>query len=63
MLLNNECVKTEIKEEIKRYHETTENENPMTQNLSKQNSPNKNSPKREINSITGQSQENKKNLR
>ena len=32
MLLNNECVNNEIKEEIKRYLETNENENKI-QNL------------------------------
>ena len=32
MLLNNEWVINEIKEEIKRYLETNENENTMTQN-------------------------------
>ena len=33
MLLNNKWVNNEIKEEIKRYLETNENENIMTQNL------------------------------
>ena len=33
MLLNNEWVINGIKEEIKRYLETNENENTMTQNL------------------------------
>ena len=33
MLLNNEWVNNEIKEEIKRFHETNENENATTQNL------------------------------
>ena len=33
MLLNNEWVNNEIKEEIKRYLETNENENTTTQNL------------------------------
>uniref|UniRef100_A0A671F145 exodeoxyribonuclease III n=1 Tax=Rhinolophus ferrumequinum TaxID=59479 RepID=A0A671F145_RHIFE len=33
LLLNNEWVKQEIKEEIKRYFETNENENTTTQNL------------------------------
>ena len=33
MLLNNEWVISEIKEEIKRYPETNENENTTTQNL------------------------------
>ena len=33
MLLNNEWVNNEIKEEIKRYPETNENENTTIQNL------------------------------
>ena len=33
MLLNSEWVNNEIKEEIKRYLETNENENTTTQNL------------------------------
>ena len=33
MLLNNEWVNNEIKEEIKRYLETNENENTTTPNL------------------------------
>ena len=33
MLLNNQCVTEEIKEEIKIYLETNENENTMIQNL------------------------------
>jgi len=33
MLLNNEWVDQEIKEEIKKYMETTENENTVVQNL------------------------------
>ena len=33
MLLNNEWVNNEIKEEIKRYLETNKNENEITQNL------------------------------
>ena len=33
MLLNNEWVNNEIKEEIKRYLETSENENITTQHL------------------------------
>ena len=33
MLLNNEWVNQEIKEEIKKYMETNENENAMVQNL------------------------------
>ena len=33
MLLNNEWVNNEIKEEIERYLETNENEDPTMQNL------------------------------
>ena len=33
MLLNNEWIFNEIKEELKRYLETNENENTVTQNL------------------------------
>ena len=33
MLLNNECVKKEIKEKIKRFLETNENESATVQNL------------------------------
>ena len=33
MLLNNQEITEEIKEEIKRYLETNDNENTMTQNL------------------------------
>ena len=33
MLINNEWVNNEIKEEIKRYFETSENENTATPNL------------------------------
>ena len=33
MLLNNEWVNQEIKEEIKKYMETNKNENTMVQNL------------------------------
>ena len=33
MLLHNEWLNQEIKEEIKQYMETTENENTMVQNL------------------------------
>ena len=33
MLLNNQEITEEIKEEIKKYIETNENENTMTQNL------------------------------
>ena len=33
MLLNNEWVNNEIKEEIKRYLETNKNENTLPQNL------------------------------
>ena len=32
MLINNECVNNEIKEEIKRYLETKESEDTITQN-------------------------------
>ena len=56
MLLNNECVINEIKEKIKRYLETNENENTTIQNLwdsGKQS-------KREIHSITGPSPKKKK---
>ena len=53
MLLNNEWVNNEIKEEIKRYLETNENGNTTTQSLWDSES----SPKMEICSITGLSQE------
>ena len=33
MLLNNQEITVEIKEEIKKYLETNDNENTMTQNL------------------------------
>ena len=33
MLLNNQCITEEIKEEIKKYLETNENENTKIQNL------------------------------
>ena len=33
MLLNNHSITEEIKEEVKKYLETNENENPMIQNL------------------------------
>ena len=33
MLLNNQCITEEIKEEIKKYLETNENKNTMIQNL------------------------------
>ena len=33
MLLNNQVITKEIKEEIKKYLETNDNENTMTQNL------------------------------
>ena len=33
MLLNNECVKNEVKEEIKNFLETNKNKLTMTQNL------------------------------
>ena len=50
MLRNNEWVNNEIKEEIKRYLETNENENPTTP---KSVVHSESSLKREINSITG----------
>ena len=52
MLLNNERVNNESKEEIKRYLKTNKNGNTITQNLKDS----KISPKREIHSITGLSQ-------
>ena len=52
MLLNNEWVNNEIKEEIKRYLETNENGNTTTQSLWDSES----SPKMEMCSITGLSQ-------
>ena len=33
MQLNNQCTTEEIKEEVKKYLETIDNENTMTQNL------------------------------
>ena len=57
MLLNNEWVRNEIKEEIKRYPETNENENtnnPISTEHRKSN------PKREIHSIIGLSQKTRK---
>ena len=33
ILLNNQCITKEIKEEIKKYLQTNDNENTMTQNL------------------------------
>ena len=53
MLLNNEWVNNEIKEEIKRYLETNENENTTIQ---KSVGHRQSCPKREIHSITGLSQ-------
>ena len=52
MLLNNEWVNNEVKEEIKRYREINENEDMTIQNLEYKGS----NPKREIHSITGLSQ-------
>ena len=49
MLLNNECVNNEIKEEIKRYLETNENEDTIIQKFVRQWESN---PQREIHSIT-----------
>ena len=56
MLLNNEQVNNKIKEEIKRYFETNENEDTTTQNLWDWES----NPKREIHSIKGLSQKTRK---
>ena len=56
MLLNNEWVNNEVKEEIKRYCEINENEDTTIQNLEYKGS----NPKREIHSITGLSQKIKK---
>ena len=52
MLLNNEWVNNEIKEEIKSYLETNENENITTLNLWDI----ERNPKREIHSTAGLSQ-------
>ena len=49
MLLNNEWVKNEIREEIKKFLETNENELKTTQNLWDSNG----SPEREFHSNTG----------
>ena len=58
MLLNNECVNNEIKEEIKTNLETNENRNRKLMGHRKS------SNKKEIHSITGLLQEtNKKNLK
>ena len=57
MLLNNEWINNKIKEEIKRYLETNENENKTIQNVWDIG---KESPKREIHSITGLSQKTRK---
>ena len=45
-MLNNEWVNNKIKEEIKRYFKTNENENTIIQNLGHRES----NPNREINS-------------
>ena len=58
MLLNNEWVINEIKEEIKWYLETNENENVMTQNQSMRHS--ESNPKREIHNNPGLPQETSK---
>ena len=58
MLLNNEWVNNEIKEEIKSYQETDENEHTTTK---KSKGYSESSPEREIHSITGLSQETNKN--
>ena len=50
MLLNNECVKNEIREEIKKFLEINENELTITQNLLGHS---KGSPEREVHSNTG----------
>ena len=49
MLLNNEWVKKEIKEEIKKFLETNENELTTTQTMEES----KGSPEREVHSATG----------
>ena len=56
MLPNNEWVNNEIKEEIKSYLETNENENITTPNLWDI----ERNPKREIHSITGLSHKTRK---
>ena len=60
MLINNEWVNNEIKEEIRRYLETNETKNTMTQ---KSIGHRKNSPKRKIHSNISLSQETNKNLK
>ena len=60
MLLNNEWVSKEIKEEIKRYLGMNENEDARIQNLWDTG---KAILKGEIHSITGLSQKNKKKLK
>ena len=60
MLLNNEWVNNKIKEEIKRYLETNENEDSTIQkSVGHWESNNE----REIHSITGLSQKNRKKLK
>ena len=49
MLLNNEWVKNEIREEIKNFLETNENELTTTQNMGQSDG----SPHREVNSDMG----------
>ena len=55
MLLNNQEITEEIKEEIKKYLETNDNENMTTQNQKQQNS-----SKREVHSNTILPQETRK---
>ena len=57
MLLNNEWVNNEIKEEIKNYLETNENKHTTTQ---KSVGHSESSPQREVHSITGLPLEEKK---
>ena len=56
MLLNNEWIKNEIKEEIKRYLETNENEDNNPKSVGHW----ENNPKRKIHSITGLPHETRK---
>ena len=56
MLLNNECSSNEIKEEIKKYLETNENEHTTTQTHGYREG----SPEREVHSNTGLSKEDRK---
>ena len=56
MLLNNEWVNNEIKEEIKRHLETNEKENTVTKNLWDK----ENSPKRDLHSVPSLPQETRK---